>query len=106
MTMALADTPYSSSPFVRRIREVLREHEPFGGTLRVSVADEPQWEDSSSGGQVLVRWACWNLEKNGEDITKPVFDVLSHEVTAERLAHDLPILFPDIKVVVDNCIEI
>jgi hypothetical protein len=94
------------SPFVRGIREAIVAHSPFTGKLRVSVADEPRWEDSSSGDQVLVRWACWNLEENGVDLTAPVFEVLGKDVTREQLAAELPMLFPGVQIEVDNDIDV
>ena len=97
---------FEASPLLQRIREALNAHAPFEGTLRVSVANEPKWEKSSSGGEVLVRWACWNLEVNGNEVTEPVFEVLSKDVTRERLARELPEFFPEIKVEVDDAIEV
>lgn len=97
---------YETSPLLRRIRAAINKRAPFHGKLRVSIADEPKWEKSKSGDEVLVRWACWNLEEGGNDITQPEFEVLSKEITRERLANELPALFPDLDVVVDNEIDV
>src|SRR5688572_24560130 len=78
--------PFETSPLLQRIRSALNANAPFKGKLRVSVADEPKWEKSSSGDEVLVRWACWNLEVNDHEVTEPVFEVLSKDVTREKLA--------------------
>jgi len=102
----MPDKPsFEASPLLQRIREALNANAPFKGKLRVSVADKPRWEKSSSGDEVLVRWACWNLEVNGNDLTEPVFEVLSKDVTRERLASELPGFFPDIEVEVDDSID-
>ncbi len=88
------------------MRDAINKHAPFTGKLRVSVADEPKWEKSGSGDEVLVRWACWNLEKEGNEVTPPEFEVLSKDVTRERLAKELPALFPELEVEVDNAIDV
>ena len=97
---------FESSPLLQRIREALNANAPFKGKLRVSVADETKWEKSRSGDEVLVRWACWNLEVNGNEVTEPMFEVLSKDVTRERLAIELPGFFPGIEVEVDNAIDV
>ena len=96
---------FENSPLLLRINEALQANSPFRGKLRVSVADTPKWEKTSSGDEVLVRWACWNLEFNGEELTPPEFEVLSQDITRERLANELPEFFPDIEVEVDNAID-
>jgi hypothetical protein len=95
-----------TSPLLQRIREALEANAPFKGKLRVSVADTPKWERISSGDEVLVRWACWNLEVGNDEVTEPVFEVLSQDVTREQLAAELPEFFPDVAVEVDNAIEV
>jgi len=97
--------PRPNSPLVQRIREAIMAHSPFSGILHVSVADEPKWERSHAGDSILVRWMCWNLEDNGVEVTDVIFEVLSKDVTRERLAHDLTLLFPGVEVRVDNAIE-
>ena len=96
---------FETSPFLRRIREALDAHAPFNGRLRVSVADEPRWEKSSSGDEILVRWVCWNLEEGDQEITPPEFEVLCDTETREGLASELPEFFPEIEVMVDNDID-
>lgn len=96
---------FENSPLLRRIRDAVDKHAPFNGRLHVSVADEPRWEKSGSGDEVLVRWACWNLEEGENEVTQPVFEVLGKDVTRERLAGELPALFPSLDVEVDNDID-
>lgn len=93
------------SLFVRRIREALATHAPFNGKLHVSVSDEMKWEQTNDGYKVLVRWACWNLESGDRNVTEPEFEVLGETATRERLAAELPALFSQIEVVVDDDIE-
>ena len=93
------------SKFFQRMRQAILEHSPFGGKLRVSVADAPKWEKSSSGDQLLVRWACWNLEEGDREITPPEFEALCDSETAENLAVELRVFFPDVEVEVDNDID-
>jgi len=104
--MKESGSPEETSPLVRRIREAIAEHAPFHGKLHVSVADEAQWENTSSGDQVLVRWACWTLERDGIELTEPVFEVLCDDTTREKLADDLAKQFPDVEVEVDDAIEV
>ena len=98
--------PFDNSPFVRRIRKAIAIHAPFDGKLRVSVADEAKWEKSSEGDEVLVRWVCWNLIKDGVELIEPSFEVLSDKITREQLMNDLPLMFPAVDVEVDNLIEV
>ncbi|NUQ76259.1 MAG: hypothetical protein HUU21_22190 [Polyangiaceae bacterium] len=104
--MTTSKPSFATSPLLQRIRDALNANAPFKGKLRVSVADEPQWETSSSGEEVFVRWACWNLEADNIEVTEPVFEVLSKDVTRERLAAELPEFFPNVEVEVDNAIEV
>ncbi len=97
---------FAKSKFLQRIKRALDAHTPFSGTLRVSVADEPRWEASSAGDQVLVRWACWSLELGGREVTEPEFEVLGTEATRDLLAGELPVAFPGVQVVVDNDIDV
>lgn len=97
---------FDTSPLLQRMREAINRHAPFTGKLRVSVAEEPKWEKSGSGDEVLVRWACWNLEDGGNEVTPPEFEVLSKDVTRERLANELPALFPGLEVDVDDDIDV
>lgn len=53
-----------------------------------------------------MRWACWNLEQGGNEVTPPEFEVLGKGVTRERLASELPALFPGLEVEVDNAIDV
>ncbi|MDC0742815.1 hypothetical protein [Polyangium mundeleinium] len=102
----MRDVPDDTLPLVRRIREAISACAPFDGKVRVSVADEPRWETTSSGDQVLVRWACWTLERNGVELTEPVFEVLCKDITRESLADDLSSRLPDVEIEVDNAIEV
>ena len=97
---------FEKSPLLRRIRDAIDEHAPFKGRLHVSVADEANWERSSSGDEVLVRWACWNLEAGGNEVTPPEFEALGTGTTREKLARELPALFPTLDVIVDNAIDV
>jgi hypothetical protein len=99
------DKAPENSLFVRRIREAILAHEPFTGILHVSVSDEMKWEETKSGYKVLVRWACWNLELDDQNVTEPEFEVLGESITRERLTAELPNLFPTVTVVVDGDIE-
>lgn len=103
--MVDSDRAPEHSLFVRRIREALLTHAPFNGILHVSVSDEMKWEQVDGGYKVLVRWACWNLESNDSNVTEPEFEVLGEAATRERLAAELPALFPTITVIVDGDIE-
>ncbi|MFS8067432.1 MAG: hypothetical protein ACMG6S_13810, partial [Byssovorax sp.] len=60
--MSNSTPSFETSPLLQRMRDAINEHAPFTGKLHVSVADEPKWEKSGSGDEVLVRCACWNLE--------------------------------------------
>lgn len=93
------------SLFVRRIRDALSACAPFDGILHVSVSDRLKWEETGQGYQVLVRWACWNLENDDGNITEPEFEALGEAATRERLAMELPAFFPEIEVVVDDDID-
>ncbi len=95
-----------NSLFVRRIREALVAHAAFNGILHVSVSDEMKWEQTNDGYKVLVRWACWNLENNDGNVTEPEFEVLGETATRERLAAELPAIFPEITVVIDDVIDV
>lgn len=95
-----------NSPLVGRIRRALVAHAPFTGILHISVSDELKWEQTNDGYKVLVRWACWNLENGDENVTEPEFEVLGKTATRERLAAELPALFPELTVVVDNNIDV
>jgi hypothetical protein len=97
---------FETSPLLRRIRDAINARAPFKGKLRVSVADQAKWEKSGSGDEVLVRWACWNLEQGGSEVTQPEFEVLGKGVTRERLASELPALFPELEVEIDNAIDV
>jgi hypothetical protein len=94
-----------SSPLLRRIRAALDSLELDNGRLVISVADEPKWERSASGDEVLVRWLCWSIENDGQEVVAPEFEVVGTDVTRERLAIELPDLFRDVQVTVDNEIE-
>lgn len=98
--------PFETSPLTRRIRDAVDRHAPFSGKIHISVADEAKWEKSKSGDEVLVRWACWNLEDGSNEVTPPEFEVLSKGVTRERLARELPALFPGLDIEVDNDIDV
>ncbi|TKD03799.1 hypothetical protein [Polyangium fumosum] len=102
----MKDVTVDASPLVRRIREALSARTPFDGKVRISVADEPRWETTNSGDQVLVRWACWTLERNGVELTEPVFEVLCKDITRQSLADDLSSRFPGVEIEVDNAIEL
>lgn len=103
--MVADNPPQEGSKLFQRMRQAIREHSPFKGKLRVSVADTPKWEKNSSGDSLLVRWACWNLEDGDKEITKPEFEVLCDTETGESLASELHAFFPDVEVEVDNDID-
>lgn len=103
--MVKAEQNPEHSLFVRRIREALVVHAPFNGILHISVSDEMKWEQTNDGYKVLVRWACWNLENSDGNVTEPEFEVLGETATRERLAVELPALFPSVTVIVDDDIE-
>ena len=44
-------------------------------------------------------------KRKGQEVAPPEFEVLSREVTAQRLSRELPPLFPDLEIVVDNDID-
>lgn len=95
-----------TSALLKRIRAALDSLPANGAILRVSVADEPKWEKSKSGGEVLVRWLCWSIEQDGQEVSAPEFEVLHQDVTKERLSSELPAVFPDVQVRVDNDIDV
>lgn len=95
-----------SSSLLKRIRQKLDSLTLSKARMRFSVADEPRWEPSENGEQVLVRWACWTIESDGQEVTAPEYEPLSKEVTRTRLEIDLPTAFPDIDVVVENDVEV
>lgn len=90
---------------VPRIRAALSQARPGYKRIRISVADKAVWEQSSNGEQVLVRWLCWSVSDESGEIVAPTFEVLSEVVTRERLAEELPKMFPGVVVVVDGDIE-
>ena len=104
--MALKIPTVESSPLLRRIRNTLESLALDHCTLRVSVADTAQWEKSAAGDEVLVRWLCWSVESNGQELIRSEFEVVGKDVTRERLAEELPHIFPDVEVSVDNDIEV
>ncbi len=93
-------------PLVQQIRMALSRLRLEQGRLYVSVASEPKWEPSPSGDQVLVRWMCWSVEDNDEEVLEPTFEVLSPAVTATRLRNELPQAFPSLALFVDENIEV
>ncbi|MCU0786242.1 MAG: hypothetical protein MUF81_19785 [Verrucomicrobia bacterium] len=95
-----------NSMLVRRIRLALGDLELERGRLHISVARESKWEKSPSGSNVLVRWLCWSVEDGGKEVLPPSFEVLSDTVTQEMLASELPKVFGEIEVVVDDNIEV
>ena len=103
--MSKSEHAPENSLFVRRIREALLANAPFSGILHVSISDEMKWEETNYGYKVHVRWACWNLEDSDGNVTEPEFEVLGETATRERLAAELPALFPSVTVIVDDDIE-
>ena len=72
--------PFETSPLTRRIRDAVDRHAPFSGKIHISVADEAKWEKSKSGDEVLVRWACWNLEDGSNEVTSSCPESLRNDV--------------------------
>lgn len=97
---------FETSPLLRRLRERLDSLSLQAVRLRISVADEATWEPSDDGGSVLVRWMCWSVEDHGKEVVEPEFEVLSDKITGKQLAHELPGLFPNVEIVVDNDIDV
>lgn len=95
-----------SSRLLKRIRQRLDSLALSKGRLRFSIADDARWEASDNGDQVLVRWACWTIEDDGQEVTAPEYEALSQAVTRDRLMIDLPAAFRDIEVIVDNEIDV
>ena len=97
----------AGSSLLRRIALALEESKPERGQLHVSVARTPTWEKRAPNSEesVLVRWLCWSIADGGRGIVAPEFEVLHPDVTAERLREDLPALFPQLEVIVDNDVE-
>ena len=94
-----------TSPLLQRIRAALDSLNLDGAVLRVSVADEPKWEKSLSGDEVLARWLCWSIEHSGKEVSAPEFEVVHQDITRQRLAAELPAVFSDIEVIVDSDID-
>ncbi|RME50702.1 MAG: hypothetical protein D6790_20885 [Caldilineae bacterium] len=96
-----------TSPLLQRIAQAIERHQPRQGLLRVSIARDAKWETSpSSSEQVLVRWLCWSLQDGDDELVPPEFEVLHPDVTEERLREALPDIFPSVKVVVDDDIDV
>src|SRR5262245_58882024 len=95
-----------SSPLLRRIRAALDRLQLKSGRLIVSVADDPKWEKSAAGDEVLVRWLCWSIEDGDREVAAPEFEVVGTDVTRVRLADELPRAFRDVEVIVDNEIDV
>lgn len=94
-----------NSPLLKRMHDALALHGQAGCRLRVSVANEAKWEKSKRGDEVLVRWLCWSIELGDRELVAPVFEVVSSGVTRERLSKELPNVFPELEVVVDEDID-
>lgn len=72
----------------------------------MSVARDMKWERSlSEGDDILVRWLCWSINDGDTEISPPKFEVVGKEITRERLARELPAIFPDVEVIVDEDID-
>ncbi|MEM7765838.1 MAG: hypothetical protein AAF290_17380 [Pseudomonadota bacterium] len=99
-------TSVDRSALLQRIRAALDHHNLDAAVLRVSVADEPKWEKSPSGDEVLVRWLCWNIQVHGVEVAPPEFEVVHKDVTRERLAAELPTIFTEVEVQLDNDIDL
>jgi len=94
------------SLLIRRIRSAIKGVSVDRPTLRVSVAKNTNWEESPSGDQVLVRWLCWSVLDGDVEIIPAEFEVVSKQTTSEVLAKELPDIFPDLKISVDNVIDV
>jgi len=94
-----------TSQLVQRISTALEKYSFEHVRLRVSVAKQPKWEQSHKGDEVLVRWICWSIETGDIELTPPEFEVVSKNITEEILAHDLPVIFDHIEVLVDSDID-
>jgi hypothetical protein len=89
------------------MRGALDRLKPDHGCLHVSVAPDSRWEKSPSDGQdVLVRWLCWSINDGDTEISPPEFEVVGKDVTQERLARELPAIFSDVEVIVDDDIDV
>jgi hypothetical protein len=89
------------------MRGALDRLKPERGCLHVSVARDLKWEKSpSDGDNVLVRWLCWSINDGDTEISPPEFDVVGKDVTQERLARELPAIFSDVEVIVDDDIDV
>ncbi len=94
------------SSLLRRIQTALDENLSESYTLRISVAKEPKWEKSKNGDEVLVRWLCWSINKGEIEVVPPEFEVVGKDVTSQTLKKELPRIFNNIKIIVDNDIEV
>ena len=94
------------SLLLRRIAQTLSDLEQSGCVLHVSVANETVWEKSENGGEVKVRWLCWSVEIDGVELVSPKFEVLSPLVSLYRLKKELPSVFRNVEVIVDDDIEV
>lgn len=95
-----------NSPLLQRIQQSLNEIDSEQCVLRVSVAEEPKWEKSANGDEVLVRWLCWSINDGEKEMVPPEFEVVGKDVTADRLTRELPSAFKGIEIVVDNDIDV
>lgn len=95
-----------NSPLLQRIQSALDGNSFEQCILRVSVAEEPKWEKSPHGDEVLVRWLCWSINDGEREIVPPEFEVVGKDVTSQRLADDLPSIFKDIEIIVDSDIDV
>ena len=102
----MTSDPKSDNRLVQRIRTALKSVPDKNAILRISVSDKPVWEKAKSGDFLHVRWICWSIEDcHGNELYPPEFDILSPTITRQRLADELPGLFPAVKVVVDDNID-
>lgn len=94
-----------TSPLLKRIQAALAERIWKECILRVSVAEEPKWEKSPNGDEVLVRWLCWSINDGAREVVPPEFEIVGRDVTPQRLAEELPSVFRNIEVIVDSDVE-
>lgn len=94
-----------ASPLLTRIQAALNRITPDQCILHVSVVENPKWEKSPNGDEILVRWLCWSVNDGEREVVPPEFEVVGRDVTWQRLERELSRVFEGVKVIVDNDID-
>jgi hypothetical protein len=69
--------------------------------IHVSVAKNTSIERFQND-LIRVRWLCWSILCDQGEIRPPEYEVLSEDISRERLEQELPIFFPGVSMIVDD----